>query len=157
MAQNIYDDEKFFDEYGKLDRSVRGLGGAAEWDSMERMLPKLDGQEIVDLGCGWFCRYARKEGARSVLGIDISGRMLDKAREMTEDEGIVYRQEDLGMLKLEEKRYDLAYSSLTLHYISDVKRLMETVYRSLRPGGRFVFSVEHAIYTAPRREKGFGG
>lgn len=153
MRQNIYDDEGFFDEYGKLSRSIYGLEGAAEWGSMERMLPGLDGLDVVDLGCGygWFCRDARKKGARGVLGIDISGRMLDRAREMTSDEGIVYRREDLEMLQLEEDRYDLAYSSLTLHYISDLKKLTETVYRSLRPGGRFVFSVEHPIYTARKR------
>ena len=31
MTQNIYDDEEFFAGYSRLDRSVAGLDGAAEW------------------------------------------------------------------------------------------------------------------------------
>jgi hypothetical protein len=35
-----------------------------------------------------------------------------------------------------------------LHYIADYRRLVERVAGSLKPGGRFAFSVEHPMYTA---------
>lgn len=46
--------------------------------------------------------------------------------------------------------FDLVYSSLTLHYIVDFGAVCGTIRRLLDPGGRFVFSIEHPLFTAPR-------
>jgi SAM-dependent methyltransferase len=152
MAQNMYDNPDFFQGYAQLSRSVHGLNGAPEWAAIVKMLPKMDGLNVVDLGCGygWFCRDAREKGAKHVLGLDISQKMLNKAREMTSDSAIIYRQEDLEQLTLPEDTYDLAYSSLTLHYIEDLSKLLKTIYQSLTSGGYVIFSAEHPIYTAPK-------
>jgi ubiquinone/menaquinone biosynthesis C-methylase UbiE len=152
MVQNIYDNQNFFERYAQLDRSIHGLNGAPEWTSIVKMLPKMEGLNVIDLGCGygWFCRDARQKGAKHVLGLDISERMLNKAREITMDNAIIYRQEDLEQVKLPEDTYDLAYSSLTLHYIEDLPKLLKTIYQSLKSGGYVVFSLEHPIYTAPK-------
>ncbi|HEY1299762.1 MAG TPA: class I SAM-dependent methyltransferase, partial [Stellaceae bacterium] len=82
MPQNIYDDAEFFAEYSRLPRSVAGLDGAPEWPALHALLPDLSGASVLDLGCGfgWFCRWARQQGAARVLGIDISRRMLERAR-----------------------------------------------------------------------------
>ena len=78
MTQNIYDDEEFFAGYSRLRRSVEGLDGAPEWPALRALLPNLSGLKVLDLGCGfgWFCRWARQQGAARVLGIDVSERML---------------------------------------------------------------------------------
>ncbi|CAF5198292.1 unnamed protein product, partial [Rotaria magnacalcarata] len=57
MAQNVYDNQDFFEAYAQLSRSVNGLNGAPEWPSIVKMLPEMEGLNIVDLGCGygWFC------------------------------------------------------------------------------------------------------
>ena len=117
------------------------------------MLPDLRGLKVVDLGCGfgWFCRWARQNGAAQVLGIDISERMLAQARSAATDAGIAYEQADLETLDLPAGSFDLAYSSLALHYIEDAGRLFAAVYRALVPGGSFVFSSEHPIYMAPTK------
>ncbi|HIF6774977.1 TPA: class I SAM-dependent methyltransferase, partial [Serratia marcescens] len=119
MTQNIYDNQAFFDGYAQLSRSQHGLDGAPEWPAIRRILPDLQGKSVVDLGCGygWFCRSAREQGAASVLGLDVSEKMLAKAREMTADAGIAYRRQDLAQLQLPPESYDLVYSSLTLHYL----------------------------------------
>ncbi|CAF3399875.1 unnamed protein product [Rotaria socialis] len=155
MAQNVYDNQDFFEAYAQLSRSVNGLNGAPEWPSIVKMLPEMEGLNIVDLGCGygWFCRDARQKGAKQVLGLDISERMLNKAREMTSDTAIIYRNEDLEQLKLPEATYDLVYSSLTLHYIEDLSTLLKTIYQSLTSGGHVVVSVEHPIYTASKHPR----
>ncbi|CNJ59845.1 Methyl transferase [Yersinia aldovae ATCC 35236] len=153
MAQNIYDNKIFFAGYAKLNRSVHGLDGAPEWPMIRKMLPCLTGRKVVDLGCGygWFCRYASKQGASETLGLDISERMLSRAKELTSDESIIYRQEDLENLYLPTKEYHLAYSSLALHYIKALPTLLKIIYQSLVPSGNFVFSAEHPIYTAPKQ------
>ena len=93
MPQNVYDDPDFFAKYSQFRRSVEGLDGAAEWPVLQGMLPELAGRRVLDLGCGfgWFCRWAREHGAASVVGIDLSERMLARARQDTDDAAITYR------------------------------------------------------------------
>src|SRR5215469_1030360 len=78
MTQNIYDDDDFFRGYCRLPRSVDGLDAAPEWPALRALLPELQGLRVLDLGCGfgWFCHWAREQGAASVLGIDVSENML---------------------------------------------------------------------------------
>lgn len=153
MTQNIYDNQDFFSGYAKLSRSVDGLDGAPEWPAISKILPSLAECNVVDLGCGygWFCRYARSQGAANVLGLDVSAKMLNRAKEMTANDNIIYRQEDLEHTKLPHQMYHLAYSSLALHYIKALPALLTSVYDALLPGGSFIFSAEHPIYTAPRQ------
>ncbi len=153
MAQNIYDTPEFFAGYSQLERSAHGLEGAAEWPSIRALLPDLRGKAVLDLGCGfgWFCRWAREHGAAQVFGLDVSENMLAKAREMTADPAIRYQRADLEHIALSVASFDLAYSSLALHYLENLQALMEQVREALLPEGWFVFSVEHPIFTAPDR------
>jgi SAM-dependent methyltransferase len=152
MAQNIYDRPDFFAGYSQLRRSTEGLGGATEWPSVRSLLPDVAGLRIVDLGCGfgWFCRWAKQHGAADVLGLDMSENMLSRARSWP-DAGIRYKVNDLERLELSPDRFELAYSSLALHYVENLARLFATVHAALVPEGCFVFSIEHPIYMAPSR------
>ena len=84
-----------------------------------------------------------------MLGIDLSARMLEKATAHTDDARITYRRADLDQLALDGDVFDVAYSSLTVHYLVHLDALLTQVHRSLVPGGHFVFSAEHPVYTAP--------
>jgi len=150
MTQNIYDNPEFFAGYSQLRRSREGLDGMPEWATLRAMLPDLAGLRLVDLGCGfgWFCRWARAAGAASVLGLDVSENMLAQARETTGDPAVSYRQADLETVDLPSGAFDLAYSALALHYIDNLAGLLARLRRALVPGGRFVFSAEHPLYTA---------
>ncbi len=150
MAQNIYDNPDFFSGYSQLPRQVEGLSGAPEWPAIRALLPNLAGKRIVDLGCGfgWASRWMREQGATSVLGVDLSENMISRAQEITSDNAITYRTENLETLELPEAAFDLAYSALTFHYIRDFARLAHMVYRSLVLGGAFVFTIEHPIFMA---------
>jgi SAM-dependent methyltransferase len=151
MTQNIYDNPEFFEGYSRLGRSVEGLDGAAEWPALKALLPGLRDLRVVDLGCGfgWFCRWARLQGAAAVLGIDVSQKMLARARVATTDAAITYLEADLEGAELPQAAFDLAYSSLALHYVEDLGGLLAKVRRALAPNGRLIFSVEHPIFTAP--------
>lgn len=153
-AQNIYDDPDFLAGYVTLDRQVHGLDGAAEWPVLRSLLPDVAGRRVVDLGCGfgWFSRWAAQQGAAAVLGIDVSTKMLERARSDTAAAVVEYRCEDLDQFELAPRSADLVFSSLTLHYVRDLERLMSVVAASIAPGGSMVFSVEHPIYSAPTRQ-----
>ena len=151
MAQNVYDKPEFFTGYSQLGRSLHGLAGAAEWPAIRAMLPDLRDLRVVDLGCGfgWFARWARENGAAHVLGLDLSEKMIARARQETEDPSVEYKIADLELLVLPEASFDFAYSSLAFHYIEDFDRLVRTIHSSLLPGSHFVFTIEHPVYMAP--------
>jgi ubiquinone/menaquinone biosynthesis C-methylase UbiE len=145
MTQNIYDDAQFFEGYGRLSRSVEGLDGAAEWPALRALVPDLRGLRVLDLGCGfgWFCRWAREHGAAQVLGIDVSERMLARARSTTHDPAITYTRADMENVPLPEASFDLVYSSLAFHYLERLRELLTAVHGALVPGGRRGFCGEH--------------
>ncbi|HEY0944002.1 MAG TPA: class I SAM-dependent methyltransferase [Opitutaceae bacterium] len=150
MAQNIYDNPDFFAGYTQLPRQVKGLAGAPEWPAIRALLPDLAGKRVVDLGCGfgWASRWMREQGASSVLGLDLSEKMIARAKADTSDAAITYEIADLETLELPEAAFDVAYSALTFHYVRDFDRLVRLVYRSLAPGAEFVFTIEHPIFMA---------
>ena len=152
MTQNIYDTPAFFEGYSQMGRSVEGLAGAPEWPALQALLPPMSGVRVVDLGCGygWFSRWAQEQGAAYVLGLDVSQKMLARATQMTSAPTITYAIADLEQLDLPAGAFDLAYSSLALHYIADLKGLFEGIHQALVRGGRLVFSIEHPIFMAPR-------
>lgn len=154
MAQNIYDDPEFFQAYCGLPRSARGLDAAPEWPALRALVGEaagVAGRRVVDLGCGfgWFCRWAADAGAAEVLGIDLSRKMLAAAEAATSEPAVRYERQDLDALRLPTGAFDLAYSSLTLHYLADLDHFFPSVHEALVAGGSFVCSVEHPIYTAP--------
>lgn len=151
MPQNIYDSEAFFEEYSQLPRSKSGLAGAVEWPTMKRFVGDVTNSNVLDLGCGygWFCRWASEAGARSVDGVDISKKMIERAHTFPLDSKIKYQQTNLETIELREASYDLVYSSLTFHYLPSLRDVFARISRCLKPGGNFVFSVEHPVMTAP--------
>jgi SAM-dependent methyltransferase len=153
VTQNIYDDPEFFAGYSELERSRIGLAGMAEWPAVKALLPDLTRKRVVDLGCGygWFCRFAIDAGAYEVLGIDVSEKMLARARLEPGQDGITYQKSDLETLILPEAAFHLAYSSLVIHYVENLERLFAMIHRALLPGASFVFTTEHPVYMAPRR------
>ncbi|MDQ0225698.1 class I SAM-dependent methyltransferase [Metabacillus niabensis] len=150
MKQNKYDDIQFFSEYEKMPRSVKGLEAAGEWHVLKALLPKLKNKSVLDLGCGfgWHCRYAREQQASSVIGVDISEKMLQKAREKTDDPAISYIQMPIEEIDFSNGQFDIVLSSLAFHYIRSFREVCKKVYDSLKPEGSFVFSVEHPIFTS---------
>ena len=153
MTQNVYDDAGFFAEYGRLPRSLGGLDAAPEWPALRALLPPLRGRAVLDLGCGygWLCRWARAQGAARVVGVDLSERMLERARAETADAGIAYVRADLEDLPPPPGPFDLVHSALAFHYVVALPRLLGRIRDALGPGGALVFSVEHPLYTAPSR------
>ncbi|PAM93205.1 SAM-dependent methyltransferase [Flavobacterium sp. IR1] len=150
MKENKYDEVSFFEQYEKMSRSQKGLEGAGEWHVLKKMLPEFVGKKVLDLGCGygWHCRYAIENGAQSAIGIDISEKMLQKAREINQLDNIKYEQSALEDVAFNDETFDVVISSLTFHYIQAYDALIRNVYNWLKPNGRFVFSVEHPVFTA---------
>lgn len=149
MKQNKYDDTVFFEKYSKMDRSTKGLAGAGEWETLEKLLPQFKDKRVLDLGCGfgWHCQYAMEHGARSVTGVDLSENMLQIAKEKT-DERINYLRMPIEDISFDNNSFDAVISSLAFHYIENFQPVAEKIASYLVPGGDFVFSAEHPVFTS---------
>lgn len=146
----IYDNKDFFDSYAEMPRSRQGLAGAGEWRQFKALFPDLSGKSVLDLGCGygWHCKYAVQRGARRVLGIDLSERMIRAANERNADPKITYRVCGLEDYDYPAGAHDCVVSNLVLHYVADLDAVFEWICRTLKPGGVFLLNIEHPVFTA---------
>lgn len=146
----IYDDENFFASYSQMARSQQGLDGAGEWQTLKTLLPDFEGKRVLDLGCGygWHCLYAAEHGAASVIGVDISEKMLEVARQKNNFNNVTYQQASIDDLAFEPGSFDIILSSLAIHYVEDFGKMAKNMAKWLIPGGELIFSVEHPIFTA---------
>ncbi|RAJ78993.1 methyltransferase family protein [Chitinophaga dinghuensis] len=154
MKENKYDDKRFFEQYSGMHRSQKGLAGAGEWHALKAMLPSFSGKKVLDLGCGfgWHCRYAMEQGAIAVTGVDISAKMLARAKELNAMPGITYIQQPIEDIDFPENSFDIVLSSLTFHYIASFEDICKKVAHCLAANGHFIFSVEHPIFTAAGKQ-----
>lgn len=157
MKENKYDNERFFEQYSHMDRSVKGLAGAGEWHVLRTMLPDMRDKRVLDLGCGfgWHCIYAVEQGAAAVTGIDLSEKMIAGAKERNADPRITYLRMAVEEFDYRPESFDVVISSLTLHYLESFDDICRNVFATLTPGGVFVFSVEHPIFTAEGSQEWF--
>ena len=119
-----------------MSRSKLGLAGAGEWDALKKLMPDLIDKQVLDLGCGfgWHCIYAIENGASSVVGVDISQKMLEVAREKTHYHQVKYILSAMEDIDFPDESFDIILSSLAFHYVADYELLIK-IYRILKPGG----------------------
>jgi SAM-dependent methyltransferase len=90
---------------------------------------------------------ALEHGAKAVTGVDISEKMLTMAKKKT-DRRIRYIHMSMEDIVFDENSFDVVVSSLAFHYIESFEQITKKVSGCLTPGGYFVFSVEHPVFTA---------
>lgn len=152
--QNIYDNENFFEGYKILRSKPSAANTVIEKPVLFSLLPVLEGKTIIDLGCGYGenCIEFSRLGAREVVGVDISSKMLEIAEKENRDEKIKYINRSMSDLSKLDGKYDVVVSSLAIHYIEDFDKLLKDIYNLLNEDGIFIFSQEHPLTTALKDE-----
>ena len=148
--QNVYDNKDFFENFrSSRDREVN-FNDCIETPILLAMLPDLHGKEILDIGCGMgqHAKQYADMGAASVLGIDISEKMLEYAREHNSAENITYQRMAMEDIETIGRSFDLVTSSLVFDYIEDFAGLMRKISNLMKDDAEFVFSMSHPIVTA---------
>lgn len=120
-------------------------------ESLIELLGPLPGEEILDLGCGTgdLTLRLQQAGARPT-GFDQSEAMLAAARRRFDEAArsgdgrragsaadIPLIQGDVRTLDAREC-YDAVFSNAVLHWVPEAEEAARSIYRCLRPGGRFV-------------------
>ncbi|MBR6056579.1 MAG: class I SAM-dependent methyltransferase [Victivallales bacterium] len=147
--QNIYDNETFFAGYSKIRENKNSANELFEKPALFSLLPPLDGKAVIDLGCGYgeHCMEYVKRGAANVVGIDISEKMLAVAKAKNNHPKITYLNMPMEEISSIEGKFDVAASSLAIHYVEDYQALVRGIHKKLNDNGIFVFSQEHPMNT----------
>ena len=53
MSQNLFDNEKFFNQYMDLRMNKKNYNDLMEQPEMKRLLPDVQGLNVLDIGCGY--------------------------------------------------------------------------------------------------------
>ncbi len=122
-----------------------------EKPAMRKLLPDLNGKEVLMLGCGTGEESLLLEeyGAVSMKGVDLSVESVRLASESYPKHD--FSVADMHELSFDDSSFDFVYSSLTVHYSSRPIDVYEEVWRVLKPGGIFQFSIGHPMRWASER------
>lgn len=148
--KSIYDNPEFFRKYIEYRKKPNNYTDNIIWPALCAVLPLIDGASIIDIGAGFgdFAVFAIKKGAATVMAIDSSRLMYAHANKRIMDLRIDYRLASVEDFEAPLGQFDLAISSMTFHYVSNLSLAFNKIYSWLKPGGFFVFSMNHPNYTA---------
>ena len=128
-----------FDTHGDPRQLVPGRSWAAWARALGHLLPAFD---VADIGCGeGYLTLEAARWARTVVGIDRSAEVLQRARALAERRrvsNVAWKKGDLAKLPLADASVDVALLSQSLHHADDVPRAIAEAARILRPGGRLL-------------------
>lgn len=108
------------------------------------LLGNLVGKSILDLACGegFYTRQFKLQGAAQVIGVEISEKMIELARqqEVRQPQEIEYILADVFELE-KIGDFDLVVASYLLNYAQTREQLLkmcQSIFTNLKKGGRFV-------------------
>ena len=112
--QNVYDNNVFFENFQSSRSNDVNFNDCIETPILFGMLPDLHGKRILDIGCGMgqHAKQYSDMGADTVLGLDISAKMLDYAKEHNNNRNIIYRHMAMEDIDTINETFDLVTSSL---------------------------------------------
>jgi SAM-dependent methyltransferase len=103
------------------------------------------GDGVLDIGCG--CGKTTRDAARaassgSALGVDLSGPMLERARQLAADEGLAnveFAQADAQVFPFEPAGFDVVTSRFGVMFFADRPAAFANIAAAARPGARLSF------------------
>ena len=117
------------DAYARNARFVSDLGAP-----VVELLAPLAGERILDLGCGDGALTIKLvELECEVVGVDASAPQVEAARRL----GLDARVADGARLGFNAE-FDAVFSNAAIHWMKPPDDVIASVWRALRPGGRFV-------------------
>jgi ubiquinone/menaquinone biosynthesis C-methylase UbiE len=119
-----------------------------------RMLPEVEGLRGLDVGCGegHNTRLLADRGAR-MTAFDISPTFVRHAAasERAEPRGIRYCVASAVEIPFRSQTFDFATAFMSMMDVPEYREALAEVFRVLRPGGFFQFSICHPCTDTPHR------
>jgi ubiquinone/menaquinone biosynthesis C-methylase UbiE len=131
-------DPRSFDRITDVYERFGEIINAGLVEFLRRELP--GGASALDAGCGGgHLTRVLAERYDDVLGVDLSARMVELARQRTTSTAIRYRQADLTTLDpADVGRHDLVFTAYTLHHVPDLGAALRLLASLTKPGGQLL-------------------
>ena len=114
-------------------------------DTFNSLLNNPINKTILDLGCGEGIIGRLFSNNNSVFGIDYSEKLIQIAQ--TKDKTIDYKVADIqNELPYLTNQFDFIVSNMVLMDIERIDELIRDVYKILKTGGVFIFSIKHPCF-----------
>lgn len=112
---------------------------------VEDYLSTVEPEIGLDLACGrgWHTNRLLREEASKVVGIDISSRQLQSARQNVDD--ALFIQADAENIPLPDNYVDVVLVVAGLHHLPNLKGSIDEICRILKEDGALIFA-EAALY-----------
>lgn len=112
-------------------------------DALREVLPApTETLDVLDAGCGTgLCAPLIRPYAHHLTGVDLSGGMVDKARQRGGYDKLEVA-ELTAFLQTHPAAYDVVLSADTLVYFGELQEVLTATYTALRPGGWLAFTLE---------------
>jgi SAM-dependent methyltransferase len=114
-----------------------------EKPAMSKILANYDYEKVLCLGCG-SGEECTTFLPKKVVGVDISQSLIKNAI-YTYPEISFYTANITDLSFLNEQKFDLIYSSLTLHYLKDWISFFTNLKKVCEPKAKIIFSVQHPV------------
>jgi SAM-dependent methyltransferase len=128
-------------------------------DGEVRLLPSYAGKRVLDLGCGaGQAAVAFSRQSARTIAVDTSADQLAGARRQAEQHGAkldLHHGDMTSLAFISADSIDLVFSASTLDYVEDLGRVLRAAHRVLKPGGHFVFTLEHPAALAGNGPRGY--
>jgi predicted TPR repeat methyltransferase len=148
---------QLFDEYADtFNEALCGLDYRGPQLIEEAMVQTFDSpdasRDVLDAGCGTgLCGPCLRPYARTLVGVDLSARMLDRARELNLYDDLV-QAELTTFLRADDREFDLICAADTFNYIGDLVPVFTAAHAALRDDGVFVFTLEAEVDDCERAD-----
>jgi ubiquinone/menaquinone biosynthesis C-methylase UbiE len=121
-----------------------------------KILPDVKGKLGIDIGCGEGTNTRRVADLGATMkAIDISETFIGHARETEarDPKGIEFAAAPAQSIPFPDSTFDFATAFMSMMDMADLESAFKEVFRILKPGGFFQFSICHPCYDLPMRKK----
>ncbi len=157
---SLEDIQKYWDHFLHDQEMSKALVGSPQWftDLAAYRYEKLDylpkvvdfqayrGKRLLEVGCGIGLDLARfAQGGADVTGIDLSPRAVALAKQHLAQQGATGQvlQMNAEAMNFADGTFDTVYAHGVVQYTIDPQRMIDEIYRVLKPGGTAIFMLYH--------------
>ncbi len=123
------------------------------------LISQIENKTFLEIACGSgrSIKYLLDRGALKVYGLDLSSTQIKEAQRFNKD----YVSEEKAVLihgkmesKLNIEPVDTVFSVYGVGWTQDPKETFRNIYSYLKPGGQFIWSWDHSLFSDVIHEDG---
>lgn len=108
-------------------------------------------KKVLDVACGtgYGSKYLLSQGAKEVVGVDISDEAIKYARQHYTDDKLIFLKADATNLSFPESFFDVVVSFETIEHLENYQKYLSEINRILKTDGILLISSPNRLVTSP--------